>query len=344
MAAVTIKDIARICGVGVSTVSRAINDHPDINRETKEKIQAAIREYNYVPNNSARNLKRSDARAIAVLVKGLGNTFFGELVSGLERECEKKGYSCILQHVEEQDNELDVALYVAKEKKPRGMIFLGGNFSHPREKIEQLGIPCVLSTICTYGEQEQNFGTVSVDDFRESRKMTEYLLGLGHERIALLTAPREDESIGKLRLMGYQKALEDHGLPFREELVAYMDAGEDSYSFATGYRMAKKLLEKKESFTALYATSDTLAIGACRALKEAGLDIPGDCSVAGFDGMDMGAYYIPSITTIRQPVEQIAKASAQLLFHMIKGKEKPGKLIYEGELLVRESTAKRKKI
>ena len=133
-------------------------------------------------------------------------------------------------------------------------------------------------------------------------------------------------------------------LPFREELVAYMDAGEDSYSFATGYRMAKKLLEKKESFTALYATSDTLAIGACRALKEAGLDIPGDCSVAGFDGMDMGAYYIPSITTIRQPVEQIAKASAQLLFHMIKGKEKPGKLIYEGELLVRESTAKRKKI
>lgn len=172
--------------------------------------------------------------------------------------------------------------------------------------------------------------------------MTEYLLGLGHEKIALLTAPREDESIGKLRLMGYQKALSDRGIPFREELVAYMDASEDRYSFATGYRLAKKLLEKGESFTAVYATSDTLAIGACRALKESGIDIPGDCSVAGFDGMDMGAYYIPSITTIRQPVEQIAKASAGLLFNMIKGKEKPGKLIYEGQLLIRESTAKRK--
>lgn len=344
MAGMTIKDIAKKCGVGVSTVSRAMNDHPDINQETKDKILQVIAESHYIPNNSARNLKRSDAKAIAVLVKGLGNTFFAQLVNGLERECEKRGYSCILQHVEEQDNELDVALYVAKEKKPRGMIFLGGNFSHPREKIEQLGIPCVLSTICTYGDQEQSFGTVSVDDFQESRKMTEYLLGLGHERIGLLTAPREDQSIGKLRLLGYKKALSDRNVPFREELVAYMDAREDRYSFATGYRLARKLLEKGEYFTALYATSDTLAIGACRALKEAGIRIPEDCSVAGFDGMEMGAYYIPSITTICQPVEQIAKASAELLFNMIEGKEKPGKKIYEGQLMIRESTAKRKSI
>lgn len=339
MAGMTIKDIAKKCGVGVSTVSRAMNNHPDINQETKDKILRVMAESNYIPNNSARNLKRSEAKAIAVLVKGLGNTFFGELVSILERECEKKGYSCILQHVEEQENELDVALYVAKEKKPRGMIFLGGNFSHPKEKMEQLGIPCVLSTICTYEDQEQGFGTVSVDDFRESYRMTEYLMGLGHRKIALLTASREDESIGKLRLMGYQKALEDYGIPFREKLVSYMEASGDRYSFSTGYRLAKKLLESGQDFTALYATSDTLAVGACRALKEAGLDIPGDCSVAGFDGMEMSAYYIPSITTIRQPVEQIAKASAELLFNMIKGKDSPRKLIYEGELLERESTA-----
>ena len=93
MAGMTIKDIAKKCGVGVSTVSRAMNNHPDINQETKDMILRVIAESNYIPNNSARNLKRSDARAIAVLVKGLGNTFFGELVSGLERECEKKGYS-----------------------------------------------------------------------------------------------------------------------------------------------------------------------------------------------------------------------------------------------------------
>ena len=112
MAGMTIKDIAKKCHVGVSTVSRAMNNHPDINPETKEKILKAIEEANYVPNNSARNLKRNDAKAIAVLVKGIGNTFFSELVGILERECEKKGYSCILQYVDAQEDEWDVAIRV----------------------------------------------------------------------------------------------------------------------------------------------------------------------------------------------------------------------------------------
>ena len=116
MAGMTIKDIAKKCHVGVSTVSRAMNNHPDINPETKEKILKAIEEANYVPNNSARNLKRNDAKAIAVLVKGIGNTFFSELVGILERECEKKGYSCILQYVDEQEDEWDVAIRGKRKK------------------------------------------------------------------------------------------------------------------------------------------------------------------------------------------------------------------------------------
>ena len=338
MEKVTIKDIAKKCGVAVSTVSRAMNNHPDINPETKAMIDRVMKECNYVPNNSARNLKRSDAKAIAVLVKGIGNTFFSQLVSGLEKECQKRGYSCILQNVEEQDNELDTALHIAKEKKLRGLVFLGGNFTHPKEKLDQLEVPFVLSTICTAGRETEGCAAVSVDDFKESYKMTDYLISLGHKAIAIITAPREDESIGKLRLLGYQKALEDHGIPYREELVSFMDMHEDRYSFQSGYRLTGKLLENTK-FTALYATSDSLAIGACRALKERGISVPRDCSVAGFDGMDTGEYYIPSITTIRQPVEQIAKATAELLFDMIKGKEKAKQLIFDGELLKRESTA-----
>lgn len=340
MGSMTIKDIAKKCGVGVSTVSRAMNNHPDINPETKEMIMKTIQESNYVPNNSARNLKRSDAKAIAVLVKGIGNTFFSDLVSGLERECQKMNYSCLLQHVEEQENELDAALHIAKEKKLRGLVFLGGNFSHPEEKMKQLEVPYVLSTICTAG-MKNDYAAVSVDDFKESYKMTEYLISMGHRDIAIITAPRDDRSIGKLRLMGYQKALEDHQIPFREELVGYMDVNEDRYSFRSGYSLTNKLL-KAAKFTALYATSDTLAIGACRALKEAGISVPEECSVAGFDGMDAGEFYIPSITTIRQPVEKIARATAQLLFDMIKGKENPRQLIFEGELLKRESVVAKK--
>ena len=214
----TIKDIAKKCHVGVSTVSRAMNNHPDINPETKEKILKAIEEANYVPNNSARNLKRNDAKAIAVLVKGIGNTFFSELVGILERECEKKGYSCILQYVDEQEDEWDVAIRVGKEKRLRGLVFLGGSFSQSQEKISQMEIPCVLSTICTVEMPGASLASVSVDDFKESYKMTEYLIGLGHKKIAFITAPKNDASIGKLRLMGYRTALEQYQIPYREEL------------------------------------------------------------------------------------------------------------------------------
>lgn len=339
MGTMTIKDIARRCKVGVSTVSRAMNNHPDINPETKEMIMRVIAESNYVPNNSARNLKRSDAKAVAVLVKGIDNMFFNEMVSVLERECREKRYSCILQRVEEEENEVDVALQIAKEKKLRGIVFLGGNFSNPQEKMRQLEVPYVLSTIYMDGVDGEPCASVSVDDFKESYKMTEYLIGLGHRRIAIITARKEDESIGKLRLLGYQKALEDHGIPFDEALVCYMDMERDRYSFRSGYRITRELLEKGAEFTAIYATSDTLAIGACRALKEAGIRVPEECSVAGFDGLDAGEFYIPSITTIRQPVEEMAQAAANLLFDMIKKKEKPKRMIFEGELLVRESTA-----
>lgn len=116
----TIKDIARICGVGVSTVSRAINNHPDINPETKEMVMRVIKEHNYIPNNSARNLKRSDAKAIAVLVKGITNPFFNDMIGIIEQETQRKKYTFILQRVEEHENELDAAIELVKEKKVEG--------------------------------------------------------------------------------------------------------------------------------------------------------------------------------------------------------------------------------
>ena len=337
LSTITIKDIAKKCHVGVSTVSRAMNDHPDINPETKKKILKVIEKSGYVPDNSARNLKRIDARAVAVLIKGIGNTFFNQLVEVLEQECQKERYSCVIQRVEEDENEIDVALQVAREKKLRGVVFLGGNFSHSGEELGRLKFPYVLSTVYS-GEDNKRIASVSVDDYKESYKMTEYLLGLGHKKIAIITARREDESIGKLRLLGYQKALFDHGIPFDEELVCYMKMNVDRYSYRSGYKLTKELLSGKKTFTALYATSDTLAVGAIRALWEAGIHVPDDCSVAGFDGMDAGKYSIPGITTIRQPAKEIARATADLLFSMIDKKEEPKRVIFEGELIVREST------
>lgn len=338
----TIKDIAKICGVGVSTVSRAINNHPDINSETKEKIMNAIREYGYVPNDSARNLKRADAKAVAVLIKGIANPFFTNMITVIEQECKKRHYAMELSHIEADEDEVDVAQKVVKEKRLRGIIFLGGLFSHSEEKLKKLSVPFVFSTVGSIPENisKKQYSSISVDDRRESAKMVDYLIGLGHKQIAILVAEASEESVGKLRLEGYCDALKAHGIEVNTNLICQTEEALSHFSMENGYLSTKKLLERGEPFTALYAVSDALAIGARRALYEAGLRVPEDVSLAGYDGLDMAEYSVPSLTTIRQPVEKMAKDTTKLLFDIISNKTKHQHIIYEAELLVRESTAK----
>ena len=133
MEKLTIKDVARICNVSVSTVSRAINDSPDISSETREKIMKVIKENYYVPNNNARNLKISELNTIAVLIKGIDNSFFWPIISTIEKEIQKRKYTFILHRVDQDEDEIDVAIALEKEKKLKGIIFLGGYFSHSKE-------------------------------------------------------------------------------------------------------------------------------------------------------------------------------------------------------------------
>ncbi len=339
MESITIKDIAKMCNVGVSTVSRAMNNHPDINKETKEKIMAIIKEYNYVPNNSARNLKRSESQSIAILIKGISNPFFSDMIRIIEEEIQRKKYSCIIQRVEDKDNEIDVATALVKEKRLKGIIFLGGIFGHTKEKLSQLTVPFVLSTVGLVNQLDKEIcSCVSVDDFKESYKMVDYLCKMGHKRIVIMLQNVDDMSIGKLRYGGYVQALKDNGIEIDKDLIRTIEKEGNHYTIPDGYETTKKLLEDNVEFTALYAIADSLAIGACRALIEAGKKIPEDYSVAGFDGLDIGAYYNPSLTTLRQPVEEIAEATIKTLFDVIKKKGSHKHLVFEGELLEREST------
>lgn len=339
----TIKDIAKICGVGVSTVSRAINNHPDINPETKEKIMNTIREYGYVPNDSARNLKRVDAKAIAVLVKGIANPFFTSMIKVIEQECKKKHYAMELSHIEADEDEVDVAQKVVKEKRLRGIIFLGGLFSHSEEKLKKLSVPFVFSTVGSIPENisKNIYSSISVDDRRESARMVDFLIRLGHTQIAILVAEATEESIGKLRLEGYCDALRSHGIEMNHRLICQTRNELSHFSMENGYLSTKKLLERGERFTALYAVSDALAIGALRALHDAGLRVPEDISLAGFDGIEMANYTVPSLTTMHQPVEEMAKDTTRLLFDIIAEKTKHQHITYEAELMIKESTAKR---
>lgn len=346
MSEITIKDIARQCGVGVSTVSRAINNHPDINPVTKNMIINVIKETGFVPNNSARNLKRTDAKCIAVLVKGINNPLFSDMIKVIEEETQKKKYSLVLKHVEYYEDEVDVALELVKEKRLRGIIFLGGYFLHSEEKIGNLTVPYIFSTIGTAVPENISralYSSVAVDDRKESRRMISCLLELGHRDIAILSAESEVNSIGQLRLEGYRDALQEMGIPVREELVRCVEESVDHFSMENGYLTTKKLIESGEKFTAVFATADILAVGACRAILEAGLKIPEDISVAGYDGIDVGKYYNPAITTIVQPVKEMARTTIKLLFDIIAGRKSYEHIVFPASLEIRESTGPVKK-
>lgn len=288
-------------------------------------------------------LKIADAKAVAVLVKGITNPFFANMIKVIESECKGKRYSMELIHVEACEDEVAVAQKAVREKRLRGIIFLGGIFAHSDEKLKKLNVPFVFSTVGSTPESigRHLYSSISVDDRRESSRMVDYLISLGHTRIAILVADAAaEQSVGKLRLKGYYDALGAHGIEPDESLVFPTDGSMGHFSIESGYITTKKLLEGGAEFTALYAISDTLAIGALRALHEAGYNVPRDVSIAGYDGIDMANYMVPSLTTMRQPVEAIAKETAEVLFDIIAGKAAHRHVTYEAELLVRESAGR----
>lgn len=343
MEPITIKDIAKMCGCGVSTVSRALNNHPDINEDTRRKIMHVVKEKNFIPNNSARSLKITDSKTIAILIKGIANPFFLKMIKVIERELQSRKYSLIIHHVEFDQDEVEVAIELEKEKKPRGIIFLGGYFNHTKEKLDMINAPFVISTVNMSEEYRGYYSSVAIDDVKESYKIVDYLCKLGHKKILLISADIEDESIGKLRKEGYIKALKDNGINVDSNLIIPMNCDADAYSMDSGYLTMKEVLKKGIDFTAVFAVSDAVAIGASRALIDGGKKIPDDVSIAGFDGIENAKYYNPSITTIKQPFEEMAKASVKLLFKYIdKDRETDDtqQRVFDGELIIGESTRK----
>jgi len=339
MGDMTIKDIARLCGVGVSTVSRAMNNHPDISQETKDKIMRVIEEHNYIPNNSARNLKRTESNTIALLMKGIDNPFFQGMFHIFEEMLNKSNFNFILQKVNFDEDEISVAIELQKEKKLKGIIFLGGMIREDVKVFELLNVPYVLCTVGQFGSGtagQMNF--VAIDDVKESFKLVDYLCSLGHQKIALITSSKQERGVGSLRYEGYRQALLKNGIPFDESLVYYMKSGIAGFSPENGYAVTKELLESGREFTAVFAVSDMLAFGVSKALLESGRRIPGDCSVAGFDGLELTQFYHPSITTIHQPREEMAKAAVQMLLELIGGNECKRAQIFEATLQIQEST------
>lgn len=308
----TIKDIARISGYGVSTVSRALNGHPDVSSQARKKIQSVVREYSFVPNTNAKKLKQSFCNSILIIVKGSFNLFFSVIIEHMQSDITKAGLNALVHYVAEEENEIKSAQNLAAEHKPLGIIFLGGNISLFQKYFNQVYLPCVL---CTANAEElhfKNLSSVSVDDTDGGRQATEYLLKRGHRRIGFISGYLEGNPASRSRLNGSITSLDKFKLDYEKNLCI-----ETCFSLQSGYQAASQLLKSDQKITAIFAMSDIMALGAVRAIYDSGLRVPDDISVIGYDGIELSSFSNPKLTTLKQPDENLASISVSLLLNMI---------------------------
>lgn len=333
---INIRDIARIAGVGVSTVSRVINNHPDVKEQTRERVLEVIRENNYIPNNSARNLKKNSSNNIGVLIKGVFNPFFSEMLDLISKRISKAGYSMILEHHDYlSDDEMNNLISMIKEKRLQGVICLGGNFTEVKNNdFNDINVPVVLTSVNhKYGKEFSNFSSVSIDNEKSAYSATKYLIDCGHKDIVLMLGDENDIGISHRREAGYLKALSENNIPFNKE---YRILG--NYDYRGAYNETMKFLSKHKKVTAIFAISDIMAVGCAKAIKDSGLIVGKDISIIGFDGMDVSEFYNPTITTIIQPKVEMAKISVDLLLDLMANKTDNKHIILNTELVEREST------
>lgn len=335
---VTIKDIAKKAGVGISTVSRVINNTGYVSEEVRQKVLKVVRDCNYIPNTSARNLKSSESKNIAILVKGITNPFFNKMIRIIEEKAALRGYPLFIQNVDDHVNELDLAISEARGRNLCGVILMGGTFGYTADRFEQLGIPCVLVTVSASEDIPLSlYSSVKINDEKEGYRATEYLISLGHRNIGFIYDPSTDRlTPNRLRYMGYRRALLEHGIEFNPALVAANTDAPFYSGYLTGFNAMKQIYTRCPEVTAVFAFADVLALGAMKAAYSMGLKIPGDISVIGFDGIDAGEFYQPSLDTIYQPASEMALSSIEFLFDMLQGGEAQH-IVYDAVLMKRGS-------
>ena len=309
----TIKDISAQTGYSVGTVSRVLNNQPNVSEKAREVILRAAEESGFQLNANAKQLKQSHSNSVLVVVRGTANEMFSSIMEIIQARIATTNYQLIVDYIDENSNEVSRAMQLCREKKPLGILFLGGNREHFRTGFERIGVPCVLVTSDASGLEYQNLSSVTTDDTLAAKTAVEQLVTMGHRKIVVIGGHREDSGVAYLRYKGCQEAFEKHEIEFDEVL----DYESVRFSFEDGYRAARNLLARGREFSAIFAMSDVMAIGAIRALREAGLKVPEDVSVMGFDGLAVGQYTVPTLSTIRQSVEAMAQRSVDILLENI---------------------------
>lgn len=331
----TIKDIAKESGYAIGTVSRVLNNNPSVSPAARAKILEVIKRYNYQPNSNAKHLKQQSSDGLALIVKGTQNMLFVDILEKMQAILEERGYVSTVYYIDEEANEVAQAELICAESKPYGIAFLGSNLEYFTPQLAELRVPCLLLTNSAATLNIPNLSSVSVDDVSASSLMIEYLYAQGHRKIGLIGGKPDQSRPSLSRLTGSQSAMFRLGLPFEmKKQYAYA-----RFSLQSGYTAMEYLLKHCPDITAVFAMSDLMALGAIRALNDHGLRVPQDISVSGYDGIALGRYSNPRLTTIRQNSERLAQRGVEILLNCIENGSSAVHEVVPFELIEDESVA-----
>jgi LacI family transcriptional regulator len=309
----TIKDLAAKTGYAVGTVSRALNDHPNVSAKARKAILQAAKESGFQLNVNAKQLKQSHTHNILVIVKGTGNEFFAEMLECIQTLLAKTRYQLVVDYLDEELNEVTRAVQLCREIKPLGILFLGGNSRNFSADFQKIDIPCVEVTNDASALNFPNLSSVTTDDREAARRAIDALAARGHRRIAVIGGDKTSSDISRLRLEGCQQSFCENGISFDLQ----RDYRGVRFSCEDGYIATRSLLRSGD-YTAIFAFSDLMAIGALRALWEAGKRVPEDVSVMGLDGLALGKFLVPQLSTVRQDFQTIAQRSVEILLDAVE--------------------------
>lgn len=314
-----IRDIARISGYSLGTVSRVLNGHPNVSERARASVLKVVEENGYEPNRNARFLKMQQASAIAIFVKGSRNQLFADILEHLQALLTAAGEDAVVTYIDEDGNEIEAAQHFKQERNPKGIIFLGGDPAFFKEGFARLGTPAVLITNTAEGLGFSNLSSFSTNDRLAATKVIELLFQNGHKKIGVIGGNRQEGQISALRMLGVEDAFAQHGLAFDYE----HNYEPCRYAMEEGYQALARLLMRNDELTAVFALGDVIALGAIRAAHDLGKRIPEDLSLAGFDGLLLGQFCVPRLTSVRQDTAELAARGVRKLLESIEGVSEP---------------------
>ena len=327
----TIKDVAKLAGVSVATVSHVVNSTRFVSDETKAKVMDAMQELSYKPNAIARSLRRKESKIVGLVLPDNTNPYFAEIAWSIEYASRNLGYSVILCNSDGDVDKEAEYLSVLIEKQVDGVILVAaGDSTANFQKLQERNIPTVM---VDRNSPSVNTDSVQIDNAIHGESATSHLIDLGHKKIACITGPR-DVTPSFDRVDGYKRSLKLNDIPVRDEYIVRGD-----FKPHGGYLAACKLLDIDDPPTAIFACNDLMALGAMHAAAERNINIPRQLSIVGFDDIYLSTYSNPPLTTMKQPRLEMGEEAVNALVLRMKNPDRSARsILLQAELVVRSST------